>query len=576
MTLSVLGSGRIIEEDPGQPRTASPLERSGESSAEKAGVKKAGGAAGLGFVELLKAAEGAAGHDVPTRAGSGESGQSTPARGDLPRSSSREVEQPGDPPALSRDRARSSTPMAPGHNSIGDIKMPPSTLTRPMRQPTAESTSTSTATEASSRPGRPVTQHASYLPAVTSSSRAAAGGPTGLAASTSTGVVVAPSGRDEPGAGSESLGRTADLLSPARSKGGSRAPEAPQSGLGDPPGESDRASPGVQSVPVSAAVDGATATRHGTGTSAALGERASPGEKAPESDAAVSRPMPAETAAVEIASHELHGGDGLAHSLPSRGLASTLEPGTEPRSSESQPVQSPSGTAKTTTPERLALVETPPTDATTLVSDRRSAGQLSLTGEAHARSKRAAEVDNLGSDGSAEGGGPALGVEAASAAGRGLVPRSPTAAAVGSEGSVAPGEIDGRVLHLVAPPAETKDGGWQTTVRLDPPDLGTIDATVTVRGGNVAVVLTYQTDSTHSALQAALHTIQSNLGDRATVSLADGRLAGGGGGGGGSSSEKGAGNSATGGPFSPDPDNHVLLQQYPSVTPRHGQVDVLA
>jgi len=165
---------------------------------------------------------------------------------------------------------------------------------------------------------------------------------------------------------------------------------------------------------------------------------------------------------------------------------------------------------------------------------------------------------------------------AAAVAGRAPALRVDSMATVGPEGSVVPGEIDARVLRLVTPPTETEDGGWQTTVRLDPPDLGTVDATVTVRGGNVAVVLTYQTDATHGALQAALHTIQSNLGDRATVSLADGRLAGGGGGGGGSSGERSAGNSAAGARSSQEPDTHVLLQQYSSVAPRHGQVDVLA
>jgi len=600
VTLSVHGSPRIVEEDPGQPRTTAPIDRSGEISGEGAGTKKAGQQAGLGFGELLKAADLAAAHTVPTRIGGEESSEGVRSADDLPVSSSRAVEHPG-PSGLSKSPM---TLVAP--DTALAVSLPP--LASSPRQATAGSRSTATQPGASSGAGRPVTQPvkpgekklvvsaleevapvlahptavsplpasdepASDVRASASVGGVAAGGPAGLPGRTSA-EVVAPPNRGEAGAGPESPGRPVDLLVSTGSEGVSRGSGATEPGLEDSTGEMDRAGRGALPVPVGGGVEGATTTRPRAIAPVALGGRSSSSETAREGDAGALRPRTTESASVEIAGQERPGGDGRAGDLSDRAPEYVAETWA---GSESRPVESPPGTADAPAPEGLGVVETP-SSAAARVSDLRASDQPLLAGGVHVRSERATELDNLRGGGSTQSGDRAVGVEVASTAGRVQPSRPPAGAAAtgGSEGSVAPGEIDARVLRLVAPPAETKDGGWQTTVRLDPPDLGTVDATVTVRGGNVAVVLTYQTDATHGALQAALHTIQSNLGDRATVSLADGRLAGGGGGSGGGSGERSAGSSAPGAASSPESDNHVLLQQYSSVTPRHGQVDVLA
>jgi len=86
--------------------------------------------------------------------------------------------------------------------------------------------------------------------------------------------------------------------------------------------------------------------------------------------------------------------------------------------------------------------------------------------------------------------------------------------------------LDRHLVAILQPALRQTDGAWRVTVRLDPPELGAVDATVTVQDGTTAVVLTYQTESTRNALQSVLHTIQSGLGSRSTVALADGRTGG--------------------------------------------------
>jgi len=91
---------------------------------------------------------------------------------------------------------------------------------------------------------------------------------------------------------------------------------------------------------------------------------------------------------------------------------------------------------------------------------------------------------------------------------------------------VTTGVLDRHLVTVLQPALRQSDGAWRVTVRLDPPELGTVDATVTVQDGTAAVVLSYQTETTRNALQSVLHTIQSSLGSRSTVSLADGRTGG--------------------------------------------------
>ncbi len=88
------------------------------------------------------------------------------------------------------------------------------------------------------------------------------------------------------------------------------------------------------------------------------------------------------------------------------------------------------------------------------------------------------------------------------------------------------GVLDRHLVAVLQPALRQTDGAWRVTVRLDPPELGTVDATVTVQDGTTTVVLAYQTETTRNALQSVLHTIQSSLGSRSTVALADGRTGG--------------------------------------------------
>jgi len=140
---------------------------------------------------------------------------------------------------------------------------------------------------------------------------------------------------------------------------------------------------------------------------------------------------------------------------------------------------------------------------------------------------------------------------------------------------VAPERLAEPVLQVLQPALQRTDGSWQTTVHLDPPELGSVIATVTVHGAVVSVLLTYQSDATHRALQAVLHTVQSDLGDKATVTLADGRSG---------SSQQGSGQWAASHEQPVRPDDHLnrqstgasSLMANPAPPTQHSQVDVLA
>ena len=154
--------------------------------------------------------------------------------------------------------------------------------------------------------------------------------------------------------------------------------------------------------------------------------------------------------------------------------------------------------------------------------------------------------------------------------------RVPQANGAAPETAVAPEQIDGHVLAILAPPSKGPDGVWTTTIRLDPPHLGTVEATVTVRGSEVAVVLSYQSDTTHRALQAALHTIESNIGARATVTLADARSGSAGTSSRGQGDQKGLSGTLVGRSSRESGTRSGPGQRFSSSSTRHGQVDVLA
>ena len=144
------------------------------------------------------------------------------------------------------------------------------------------------------------------------------------------------------------------------------------------------------------------------------------------------------------------------------------------------------------------------------------------------------------------------------------------------EMAVTPEQIDGHALQIVERASQGPDGAWQTTIRLDPPDLGSIEATITVRAHDLAVVLSYQSDRTHNALQAALHTIRSNIGDRATVTLADGRLADSGTSRRGQDGHQGPAGATAARRTQESGQHDGPVQRVSSNPRRHGQVDVLA
>jgi flagellar hook-length control protein FliK len=81
------------------------------------------------------------------------------------------------------------------------------------------------------------------------------------------------------------------------------------------------------------------------------------------------------------------------------------------------------------------------------------------------------------------------------------------------------------VVTVVSPLRSSGEGTHQITLRLTPEDLGSVDATVTVRGGQVVVSLTADNPAAKQALAAALPQLRHELGTEgnpATVFVSDG------------------------------------------------------
>lgn len=86
-------------------------------------------------------------------------------------------------------------------------------------------------------------------------------------------------------------------------------------------------------------------------------------------------------------------------------------------------------------------------------------------------------------------------------------------------------------LATVPTPSRGLDGTWTVTVRLDPPELGQVQATVSYGASGLDIVLVPSTTQGQQVLQQASHQIAANIGSNATVSVHPGTAGSNGGGG---------------------------------------------
>jgi flagellar hook-length control protein FliK len=77
------------------------------------------------------------------------------------------------------------------------------------------------------------------------------------------------------------------------------------------------------------------------------------------------------------------------------------------------------------------------------------------------------------------------------------------------------------VAHMasLAPPSRFPDGNWTISVRLDPPELGQVQATLSLGQDGLSVVLVTSTQLAQQVLQQASHQIAASIGKSASVSV---------------------------------------------------------